>query len=101
MIRVSPYQPTADNHPDAYSCRHDVTGWTSFVIRGDAAGRRLLRPTVNLAACLVARAGAGQVLVCQRVAESPAPEGVGFVDLGEQPLEGIARPMRLLEARRA
>jgi class 3 adenylate cyclase len=40
------------------------------------------------------------VLVSQDVAESAMPEGVAFVALGEQPLEGIARPVRLLEARR-
>jgi Bacterial Ig domain len=37
VIRVGPYQPTADNHPDAYVYRYDVTGWTSFVVRGDRA----------------------------------------------------------------
>jgi adenylate cyclase len=62
---------------------------------GDYFGR-----TVNLAARIAARAGAGQVLVSQDVAESAMPEGVAFVALGEQPLEGIARPVRLLEARR-
>jgi adenylate cyclase len=62
---------------------------------GDYFGR-----TVNLAARIAARAGAGQVLVSQDVAESAMPEGVAFVELGEQPLEGIARPVRLLEARR-
>jgi adenylate cyclase len=62
---------------------------------GDYFGR-----TVNLAARIAARAGAGQVLVSQDVAESATPEGVAFVELGEQPLEGIARPVRLLEARR-
>jgi adenylate cyclase len=63
---------------------------------GDYFGR-----TVNLAARIAARAGADQVLVSQSVAESAMPEGVRFVELGEQPLEGIARPVRLLEARRA
>jgi adenylate cyclase len=62
---------------------------------GDYFGR-----TVNLAARIAAHAGAGQVLVSQSVAESAMPEGVRFVELGEQPLEGIARPVRLLEARR-
>jgi adenylate cyclase len=62
---------------------------------GDYFGR-----TVNLAARIAARAGADQVLVSQSVAESAMPEGVRFVELGEQPLEGIARPVRLLEARR-
>jgi adenylate cyclase len=63
---------------------------------GDYFGR-----TVNLAARIAARAGAGQVLVSQSVAASATPEGVRFVELAEQPLEGIARPVRLLEARRA
>jgi len=63
---------------------------------GDYFGR-----TVNLAARIAARATAGQVLVSQSVAESAAPAGVSFVELGELPLEGFARPVRLLEARRA
>ena len=63
---------------------------------GDYFGR-----TVNLAARIAARAGAGQVLVSQRVAESAPPGGVSFVGLGELRLEGFARPMRLLEACRA
>jgi adenylate cyclase len=63
---------------------------------GDYFGR-----TVNLAARIAARAGAGQVLVSQSVVESAPPEGVRFVELGELRLEGFARPVRLLEARRA
>jgi adenylate cyclase len=63
---------------------------------GDYFGR-----TVNLAARIAAHAGAGQVLVSGSVAESAAPEGVRFVELGELPLEGFARPVRLLEARPA
>jgi adenylate cyclase len=62
---------------------------------GDYFGR-----TVNLAARIAAHAVAGQVLVSQRVAESAPPQGVRFVELGEQPLKGIARPVRLLEASR-
>jgi adenylate cyclase len=62
---------------------------------GDYFGR-----TVNLAARIAARAGAGQVLVSGSVAESAAPEGVTFVDLGEEPLKGFGHPVRLLEARR-
>jgi adenylate cyclase len=57
--------------------------------------------TVNLAARLAARAGAGQVLVSGNVVESASPEGVSFVELGELRLEGFARPVRLLEACRA
>jgi adenylate cyclase len=63
---------------------------------GDYFGR-----TVNLAARIAVRAGAGQVLVSESVAASATPQGVRFVELAEQPLEGIARPVRLLEARRA
>jgi adenylate cyclase len=60
---------------------------------GDYFGR-----TVNLAARLAARAGAGQVLVSGNVVDSASPEGVSFVELGELRLEGFARPVRLLEA---
>jgi adenylate cyclase len=63
---------------------------------GDYFGR-----TLNLAARIAARAGPGQVLVSQSVAESASPEGVSFVELGELRLKGIARPVRLLEACRA
>jgi adenylate cyclase len=63
---------------------------------GDYFGR-----TVNLAARIAAHAGAGQVLVSQSVAESAPPTGVALVELGELRLEGFARPVRLLEARRA
>jgi adenylate cyclase len=63
---------------------------------GDYFGR-----TVNLAARISARAGAGQVLVSQSVVETASPEGVTFVELGELRLEGFARPVRLLEACRA
>ena len=62
---------------------------------GDYFGR-----TVNLAARIAAYASASRVLVSERVAER-APEGVAFVELGQVPLQGIARPVRLLEARRA
>jgi adenylate cyclase len=63
---------------------------------GDYFGR-----TVNLPARIAGRAGAGQVLVSQRVVESAPPGGVRFVELGASRLEGFARPVRLLEARRA
>jgi len=61
---------------------------------GDYFGR-----TVNLAARIAAHAGAGQVLVSESVARSASPPGVTFVDRGELALKGIARPVRLLEAR--
>jgi adenylate cyclase len=63
---------------------------------GDYFGR-----TVNLAARLAAHAGAGRVLVSERVAERSPPQGVSFVELGRVQLAGIAHPVRLLEARRA
>jgi adenylate cyclase len=63
---------------------------------GDYFGR-----TVNLAARIAAHASAGQVLVSQSVAESAPPQGVRFVELGELPLKGFARPVPLLEACRA
>jgi adenylate cyclase len=63
---------------------------------GDYFGR-----TVNLAARIASRAGPGQVLVSQSVAESAPPAGVALVELGELRLKGFARPVRLLEAHRA
>jgi adenylate cyclase len=63
---------------------------------GDYFGR-----TVNLAARIAARAGPGQVLVSQRVADAPPPQGVRFVALGQRRLKGFAQPVPLLEARRA
>jgi adenylate cyclase len=63
---------------------------------GDYFGR-----TVNTAARIAAHAGAGQVLVSQRVAEATPPDGVVFTDAGEVELKGFARPVRLLEACRA
>ena len=62
---------------------------------GDYFGR-----TVNLAARIASRAGPGQVLVSQSVAELAPPAGVALVELGELRLKGFARPVRLLEARR-
>jgi hypothetical protein len=35
------------------------------------------------------------------VAERAPPQGVAFVELGQVQLQGIAHPVRLLEARRA
>jgi hypothetical protein len=63
---------------------------------GDYFGR-----TVNLAARIASHAGAGQVLVSESVLQAPPPDGVRFVELGEVELKGFARPVRLLEARRA
>jgi len=63
---------------------------------GDYFGR-----TVNLAARFAAHARAGQVLVSQSVVETASPQGVIFVELGDVRLEGISRPVRVFEARRA
>jgi adenylate cyclase len=63
---------------------------------GDYFGR-----TVNLAARIAAYASASRVLVSERVVERAPPQGVTFVELGQVQLEGIAHPVRLLEARRA
>jgi adenylate cyclase len=63
---------------------------------GDYFGR-----TVNLAARIAAYASASRVLVGERVAERAPPQGVTFAELGPVQLEGFARPVRLLEARRA
>jgi adenylate cyclase len=63
---------------------------------GDYFGR-----TVNLAARIAAKAGAGQVLVSGSVAESDPPQGVAFTEAGEVELKGFAHPVRLLEACRA
>ena len=49
----------------------------------------------------VPTAGAGQVLVSGRVAESTPPQGVSFVELGRLRFKGIARPVQVLEARGA
>jgi adenylate cyclase len=63
---------------------------------GDYFGR-----TVNLAARIAAHASAGQVLVTQSVVETASPQGVAFVELGDVRLQGISRPVRVFEARRA
>jgi adenylate cyclase len=63
---------------------------------GDYFGR-----TVNLAARIAAYASASRVLVSERVAERVPTQGVTFVELGQVQLEGIAQPVRVLEARRA
>jgi class 3 adenylate cyclase len=63
---------------------------------GDYFGR-----TVNLAARIAAYASASRVLVSEPVVQRAPPRGVTFVELGQVQLEGIAHPVRLLEARRA
>jgi adenylate cyclase len=63
---------------------------------GDYFGR-----TVNLAARIAAYASASRVLVSEPVVQRAPPRGVTFVELGLVPLEGIAHPVQLLEARRA
>jgi adenylate cyclase len=60
---------------------------------GDYFGR-----TVNLAARIAARAGAGQVLVSESVAEAASPQGVAFVEVRQAQLKGFTRSVPLLEA---
>jgi len=63
---------------------------------GDYFGR-----TVNLAARIAAYASASRVLVSEPVVQRAPRQGVTFVELGLVQLEGIADPVRLLEARPA
>jgi adenylate cyclase len=65
------------------------------VIRQDADyfGR-----TVNVAARLAGRAGAGQTLVNDAVVRAAAPDGVRFDDLGPVELKGIPYPVRAYQA---
>jgi len=62
---------------------------------GDYFGR-----TVNAAARISDHARGGQVLVDEVVAESPAPPGVVFREVGHVELKGLLKPVRLFEARR-
>jgi adenylate cyclase len=50
--------------------------------------------TVNLAARIADRAGAGQVLVAEQVVATPPARGVTFVELGQVQLQGISRAVR-------
>ena len=63
---------------------------------GDYFGR-----TVNLASRIAGRAGAGQVLVTERVVEAAAPEETMFTEIGEVDLKGFLRPVKVFEARRS
>jgi Adenylate and Guanylate cyclase catalytic domain len=77
------------------ACRRPTSGWPPgrwWSKGGDYYGR-----TVNLAARIAARAGAGQILVSEPVAQEAAG-GITFVELGELVLEGISAPVRVLEA---
>jgi class 3 adenylate cyclase len=56
---------------------------------------------VSLAARIAACASASRVLVSEPVVQRAPPRGLTFVELGQVQLQGIAQPVRLLEARRA
>jgi adenylate cyclase len=58
---------------------------------GDYFGR-----TVNLASRIAGRAGTGQVLVSESVANAAVPD-VRFVELGEVNLKGFAKPAKVFE----
>jgi adenylate cyclase len=60
---------------------------------GDYFGR-----TVNIAARIASKAGAGQVFVGEDVAQTVAPDGFSLIEVGEFDLKGIAQPVRLFEA---
>jgi adenylate cyclase len=61
---------------------------------GDYFGR-----TVNLASRIAERAGAGQVLVSESVADSASIDHVKFDELGEARLKGFSGPVMLFKAR--
>jgi len=60
---------------------------------GDYFGR-----TVNIAARIASKAGAGQVFVGEDVARTVAPNGFRLIEAGEFDLKGIAQPVKLFEA---
>ncbi|HJV03633.1 MAG TPA: adenylate/guanylate cyclase domain-containing protein [Actinomycetota bacterium] len=62
---------------------------------GDYFGR-----TVNLASRLAGRAGAGQILVTERVVKAAASAEAAFTEIGEVDLKGFLRPVKVFEARR-
>jgi adenylate cyclase len=62
---------------------------------GDYFGR-----TVNLASRIAGQAGAGQVLVSERVVQAAVPNEVRFTELGELDLQGMPRPVKVFEAHR-
>jgi class 3 adenylate cyclase len=57
--------------------------------------------TVNLAARIAGRAGAGQVLVSESVADAVAPDDATFTELAEINLKGFVRPVKVFDAHRA
>jgi adenylate cyclase len=63
---------------------------------GDYFGR-----TVNIAARIAAKAGAGQVFVGEDLVRNVDPVGFAVVEVGDFDLKGIARPVKLFEAVRA
>jgi adenylate cyclase len=76
-------------------CFLDLVGYTRLTEeQGDQVA-------AELAERLAAHASASRVLVSEPVIQTAPPQGVTFVELGLVQLEGIAHPVRLLEARRA
>ena len=68
---------------------------------GIAAGPLVVRDgdvyghTVNLAARIAGHAGAGELLVASAVTAHLGPAGIGWVDVGDATLKGLAEPVRL------
>jgi adenylate cyclase len=63
---------------------------------GDYFGR-----TVNLASRIAGRAGSGQVLVSESVADAVSPGPVRFVEFGAVNLKGFTKSVKLFEAHRS
>ncbi len=84
--------PQADLPP----ARAGITSGPVVFREGDYFGR-----AVNMASRITDYARPGEVLVTETVAESPAPSGSAFDDLGTVELKGIREPVRLFRAVRA
>ena len=84
--------PQADLPP----ARAGITSGPVVFREGDYFGR-----AVNMASRITDYARPGEVLVTETVAESAAPPGSAFDELGRVELKGIHEPVRLFRAVRA
>ena len=96
-------------YPSASDAVRSVQGLMAEILRaglppahaGITAGPLVIRDgdvyghTVNLAARIAGHAGAGELLVAGAVMERLDPAHLGWVDLGDQDLKGLAEPVRL------
>ena len=81
---------------DLPAARVGITSGPVVFREGDYFGR-----AVNMASRITDYARPGEVLVSETVAESTAPLGSAFEDLGSVELKGIREPLRLFRAVRA